>query len=216
MAHQNQFGSVPPPPQGFGAPPTVPVQNFAAPPPPSAHGFAAPPPSNGFAGSVAPPPKAAAVPPPPKASGAGTGSGPVAPPPVAPDAVATTPASAAPTSKYPAGDRSHIPEEALPIYDTLNSLFELIRPTLPVQYAKHGEAVTKRLNILFDHLNNQDLLSADTIVELKEVCSKLEAKDYPGALALHVELATKHSDETGNWYPGVKHLIQMAEALEKR
>ncbi|CAH2355879.1 protein transport protein Sec31p [[Candida] railenensis] len=180
------------------------------PPPPKAGGLVSPP-------IGGPPPMSSIPPPPPKGNSmAPTPSGSIPPPPP-PTSLPTnnsTPPPAAPTkSNYPSGDRSHIPENALPIYTTLNSILEVIMPDLPAQYAKHGEAVVRRLNILFDHLNNGDLLSDEVINELKNLCSALNNKDYKEALALHVKLTTNHSEETSNWHPGVKHLIQMAEAL---
>lgn len=167
------------------------VNAFAGPPPPPPSGHA-----SAHAHTPAPPP------PPPAAAQGSNGFPPVgqsAEPPV--------------KEKYPAGDRSHISEDALPIFTTLSSILDLIMPDLPEQYAKHGDAVSKRLNLLFDHLNNEDLLSAETVESLKEVCNLLENKEYEQALAKNIELATKHSEETGNWHPGVKHLIQMAQAL---
>lgn len=86
-------------------------------------------------------------------------------------------------------------------------------PDLPAQYAKHGEAVVRRLDILFDRLNNAEL-SDEVVQALLEVCEFLAAKDYKLALASHLDLTTKHSEEASNWHPGVKHLIQMAEALQ--
>jgi protein transport protein SEC31 len=87
-----------------------------------------------------------------------------------------------------------------------------VKPNVPERFSKHAEDMEKRLNFLYDHLNNDDLLSEEAISELKKVCSALEAKDYATATQLNVDFATNHSDKTGKWYPGLKRLISMAEA----
>lgn len=57
----------------------------------------------------------------------------------------------------------------------------------------------KRLNILFDHLNNQDLLKEDTIQELANLSQALRSRDFGLAQSIHVELLTNKTDECGNW-----------------
>lgn len=191
-------------------PPTAPPKNPYAPPSnaagPSIQPAGIPTPKMG---GVIPPPPAAAFskppsvtsPPPRPGHSTSTSSVPVAPP-------AT---EVKPT--YPSGDRSHIPESSLPIYTSLGGLLEELKPKIPEKYARHCAAMEKRLNILFDHLNNDDLLSKETVESLKEVCSALEAKDFQKANALNIQIATNHSEETANWHTGVKYLIQMAEVL---
>lgn len=187
----------------------VPPKNPYAPPPSST--TASGPPTPGIqpprmGGVVAPPPPVATTPasrPPPPSIGQ------------------QPPASAPPTSevvteevkKYPPGDRSHIPEISLPIFTSLSRALEDIKPKIPERYAKHGVDMEKRINLLFDHLNNSDLLSDESIVALKEVCTALEARDYATANTLNIQIATNHSEEIGNWHTGVKRLIQMSEAL---
>lgn len=169
-----------------------------------------PPPSGSFGSGTA-----LAPPPPPKTGG-------VVPPPAlsltqpkAREAVNATPVELTPPPtkpKYPSGDRSHISEKSIQIYTSLDSLRQAVKPKIPERFLKHGEDMEKRLNFLFDHLNNDDLLSDEAIAELKKVCSALEAKDYATASQINVDFATHHSDQTGKWYPGLKRLISMAEA----
>lgn len=200
-------GSVAPPPKNPYAPP--PVSNsagLASPgimPPPRA-GIVSPPSFTG-AGGVAPPPMGGIAPPPPL--------GGTAPPPAGAVSAPPPPPAKPVKEKYPAGDRSHIPEESLPVFASLSKLLEDVKPRVPERYLKHAEDMEKRLNLLFDHLNNEDLLSSETVAKLKTVCSALEAKDYASANALNVEIATAHSEEIGNWHTGVKRLINMSEAL---
>jgi len=87
----------------------------------------------------------------------------------------------------------------------------------------------KRLNILFDHLNNEDLLKEDTISSMVGLAQALQARDYEQAQAIHVEVMTNKTEECGNWMVraprlqcdhqtnhniqvGVKRLIGMSRA----
>lgn len=181
-----KFGSVAPPPQPFGATNTVPLQPaFSGVPPPQA--------GSGTAGFPPPPPPPAGVP------------AKIEQPPAKEPEVPAKP-------KHPQGDRSHIPADALPIFNSLTKVVEAIKPNIPEKYARHGTDMEHRLNILFDHLNNEEI-SKPVLELLKQVSSSLEAKDFATASAANVEIATSHSDEIGNWHTGLKRLITMAEAM---
>lgn len=181
-------------PQAPSPSPYAPQQNYGAPAQPPA--FSAPPVASA-------PPRGPAAPP----------KGPAAPP----KGPASTP-SAAPTSaqqpakeKYPAGDRSHIPSDQVGIYEGLNSVYVNSKSGIPEQYTKQFLDAGKRLDILYDHLNNQEL-SAGSIDLLGQISAALQGKDFGNAMNLHLQLMTSHSDETGHWALGVKKLIQFAEA----
>ena len=208
----------PVPPQG-GVAPAPPVQPglgssmpFGPPRPSgsSSHIPMAPPPTS----SYAPPPPAAggSVAPPPPAAG-----GSVAPPP-ATGSVAQPPASVSAheevsKEKYPPGDRSHIPESSQPIYQCLSRLLDGVLAKIPAQYQLHGKDTEKRLNFLFDHLNNSELLSDDTLSSLNTLCGALDAGDFTSAKSLSTEIAVSHPEEIGNWHRGLTRLIQMLEAF---
>lgn len=72
--------------------------------------------------------------------------------------------------------------------------------------------VEKRLNILFDHLNNGDLVKEDTIEQLVELAQELEKRDYERAQALQTDIYTNKTEECGNWMVGVKRLLVMSKA----
>ena len=55
----------------------------------------------------------------------------------------------------------------------------------------------KRLNILFDHLNNEDLLKNDTVASMTELAQAIQAKNFEQAQAIHVELMTNKTEECG-------------------
>lgn len=154
--------------------------------------------------------------PPPQFSQPGFQQG-ISPPPQAPAAVSQyqtpPPKPSKPQPKYPSGDRSHIPESTLPIYQTLSAVFEKVKPRIPEHFSKQVVDTEKRLNILFDHLNNQDSLSESCLALLHQLVSCLESKDYSTALNLQLQLLTEHASEGGNWLVGIKRLIQFAEAV---
>ena len=94
----------------------------------------------------------------------------------------------------------------------MTNVLEAIKPNIPEKYAKHGTDMEQRLNILFDHLNNEEI-SNGVIELLLKVATSLESKDFANATAVNLQIATEHSDEIGNWHTGLKRLITMAEAM---
>jgi hypothetical protein len=57
----------------------------------------------------------------------------------------------------------------------------------------------KRLNILFDHLNNDDLLKPETIQNVLQLAGAIQARDYATAQAIHLDVLTNKTDECGQW-----------------
>jgi protein transport protein SEC31 len=159
-------------------------------------------------------PSTTSVPPPPMgpSSSNHVGSNPPPPPPAVNQQPPAAPAKPEQPT-YPAGDRSHIPEASLPIYESLSRVFNSIKPNIPEKYDKHAQDMEKRLNILFDHLNNQDLLSGGATESLKSVANALEGKDFVTAASLNASIAATYPEEVGHWHTGVKRLITMAEAM---
>ena len=97
------------------------------------------------------------------------------------------------------GDRLHIPSAAKPIFDVLNDEMQRIKPMAPASYRKHVNDAEKRLNILFDHLNNESLLKAETVGDMVELAQAVKAKDYDKAMGIHLDLVTNRTDECANW-----------------
>ncbi|KAI9874737.1 MAG: protein transport protein S31 [Pleopsidium flavum] len=120
--------------------------------------------------------------------------------------------AATPASKYPAGDRSHIPPNAQPIFEILNGDMQRVKSRAPASFKPQVTDTEKRLNILFDHLNNEDLLKPDTVDNMSELAHALQARNYEQAQAIHVDILTNKTDECGNWMVGVKRLIGMSRA----
>ncbi|GME46261.1 Protein transport protein [Neofusicoccum parvum] len=194
-APQPQFGA-PSPAQTPTAPPQGPPQSYARPPPsgpPQGLPRAGPPPGG--------PPRAG---PPPGG--------------IAPDSRPGTsqsnhtPPAAPPKAQYPAGDRSHISETAKPIFEILSSDMARVRARAPQNFMPQVLDTEKRLNILFDHLNNEDLLKPDTVQEMVQLSQHLHNRSYDEAQALFTDLMKTKNDEGSNWMVGVKRLIQMSRA----
>lgn len=97
------------------------------------------------------------------------------------------------------GDRSHIPPNAQPIYELLDHDMKRVKSRAPSSFTPQVNDTEKRLNILFDHLNNEDLLKADTVVSMVELSRAIQARDFEQAQAIHVEIMTNKTDECGHW-----------------
>lgn len=58
----------------------------------------------------------------------------------------------------------------------------------------------KRINILFDHLNNEDLLKPDTVQQMIELSEHVQKREWDRAQALFTSLqAEKGASEGGLW-----------------
>jgi protein transport protein SEC31 len=169
-----------PPPHQYNAPPP---QQYNAPPPQASRPPVGPPPMSG------PPP--AARPPPPAATAAA--------------AVAAAAAAAASTpppqhqARHPAGDRSHIPPHAQHLVETLSQDMARVAAKAPASFAPQVKDTQKRLGLLFDHLNNGELVSEDTVERLVQLAQALAARDYEGAGRMQVEIQRERTEECGQW-----------------
>ena len=103
------------------------------------------------------------------------------------------------TSVPAPGDRSHIPTSALPIYQILDHDMQRVKARAPASFTPQVNDTEKRLNILFDHLNNEELLQPDTVASMVSLAQALEAREYENAQAVHVDIMTHKNDQCGNW-----------------
>ena len=69
----------------------------------------------------------------------------------------------------------------------------------PAAYKAQVNDTRKRIEILFDHLNNEELVKPDTIEQLTKLAQALESKDYPESQRLQVEIQRDKTEECGNW-----------------
>ena len=180
-----QNGSaLPPPPH---ATPRTPSGQYAPTPaaanqyPPSSHGSVSTP-------SVGPPPAAG----PPRANSSVPPAAAMQPPPQA-----TTPTLR--KARHPAGDRSHIPPKAQKLVQVLDADLQRVAARAPETFKPQVNDTRKRLNLLFDHLNNAELVKDDTISQLHNLALALEGKAYDSAQKLQVEIHRDKPEECGNW-----------------
>ncbi|KAG5518360.1 hypothetical protein PMAC_003157 [Pneumocystis sp. 'macacae'] len=115
--------------------------------------------------------------------------------------------------KYPPGDRSCIPLSLKPIFEGLSSEMERVKKYAPSGFTRQIQDTERRLNILFDHLNNGTGLSNDLLDEMKILVNAMLTKDYQVALNVHINLITTKTEECGHWMVGVKRLLEMSRSL---
>ena len=94
-----------------------------------------------------------------------------------------------------------------PIYEILGAELQRVKAKAPAQYKAHVTDTEKRLNILFDHLNNEDLLKPDTIQQMNELASNIQAKQFDEATAIFQDLMTNKNDEGSNWLVSCGDLV---------
>lgn len=196
----SSFTGAPPPPNPYGS--SQPQQHTPsgqyAPqggPQQSAPRSMMPPPQNNFA----PPPQSNAPPPQQQISRPST-------------AQSEQRSSHASARKYPKGDRSHIAPDAQPIYTIFSAEMSRIKARAPAAYADRVKDTEKRLEILYDHLNNEDLLKPDTVAQIAGLASALENRQFDRASEIQLDVHQHKVDECGNWIIGVKRLIQLSKA----
>jgi protein transport protein SEC31 len=64
----------------------------------------------------------------------------------------------------------------------------------------------KKLNVLFDMLNNEEL-SAPVVDQMLLLAQALQSKNYNSAYQIHFELHSTRTNEVSSWMTGVKRLI---------
>lgn len=85
----------------------------------------------------------------------------------------------------------------MPIYDILNTEMQRIRGLAPANYKAQVDAADKRLNLLFDALNSDDI-NAEHLVSLKNFASAMKKRDFDQAQSIHVSLM-KQMEFAGPW-----------------
>ena len=201
-----------PSPAPAPAPGSQPPQHPGMVPPPAA---GRPPPPNPYAPAPAgTPTQSQYAPSPYGAPPAQQGPPPVGPPPGnGPPSAASTPApppaQATPPAKprHPPGDRSHIPPSAQQLVDVFSRDMQRVAGKAPASFAPQVKDTQKRLGLLFDHLNNEELVQPDTIAQLTELANALESKNYPEAQRLQVEIQRDKTEECGNWMVSPRSLV---------
>jgi protein transport protein SEC31 len=102
----------------------------------------------------------------------------------------------------------------MPIFELLTADMERVKARAPPNFSRQVTDTEKRLGILFDHLNNEELLSAETLESMNTLAKALAAKDYVTAHSIQVNLLTNKTSECTQWMTGVKRLIEMSRVAE--
>jgi len=70
----------------------------------------------------------------------------------------------------------------------------------PQAFKPQVDDMEKRINILFDHLNNEDLLKPDTVQTMVVISQCVQSKDWDQAQAMFTEMQrVKGESEGGVW-----------------
>jgi len=67
----------------------------------------------------------------------------------------------------------------------------------PPEYKRQVDDMEKRINILFDHINNEDLLSEETVARLAEMSEAVGRKDWERAEEVFKEIQGGLGPEEG-------------------
>ncbi|OMH85457.1 Protein transport protein sec31 [Zancudomyces culisetae] len=106
------------------------------------------------------------------------------------------------SSKYPPGDRSHIPAQWQSIYSSLNSLLEKMAKFASPTQKRMVDDTVKRTNLLFDLINNDSLAKASTNDNLlslfTQLCNDLNAKNYHNATTVVTDIMSCETYLTPN------------------
>ncbi|KAK4101470.1 WD40 repeat-like protein [Parathielavia hyrcaniae] len=197
------YGQSAPPPSNPYAPAAQPVAppsaQYAAPPPQAARPPTGPPPMAGPPPAAGGPPPAARAPPPPRAAAAPSPSPQLQPQPQQ-------------AGRRPPGDRSNIPPSAQRMVELLSQDMQRVAAKAPATFAPQVKDTQKRLGLLFDHLNNGELVRPDTVETLGRIAEAIAARDYEGASRMQMQILREKSEECGQWMGGLKRLISMSKA----
>ncbi|SNX86898.1 probable Protein transport protein SEC31 [Melanopsichium pennsylvanicum] len=124
----------------------------------------------------------------------------------APPRSATPGARNASQTKYPPGDRSHIPENQRPIQHALQREVVRLRQTAPPAQKRMVDDTERRINLLLDHLNC-GTIDAKTVSGLMQIVAALEARNKQAALNTYLQLVTSSTGDVAAGLVGVKMLI---------
>ncbi|KAI3629369.1 hypothetical protein MIR68_012574 [Amoeboaphelidium protococcarum] len=112
------------------------------------------------------------------------------------------------SGQYPVGDRSHIPPEHRPIFEKLSKALAACKPLASPAQKKILDDTEKRLNSLYDKLNNS-AVGESTVKLLMDYVAAVDAKKWTDALAVQQALLTGHASEGTNWIVGLKRLAEV-------
>jgi protein transport protein SEC31 len=87
----------------------------------------------------------------------------------------------------------------MPVYEILNNEMQRIKSKAPAAYKAQVLDTEKRLSILFDYLNNQEVVKPGTIEEMKALAQAMQARQHDQAQAVLTDIMTTKTDEGSAW-----------------
>ncbi|KAK6500833.1 protein transport protein S31 [Arthrobotrys conoides] len=117
------------------------------------------------------------------------------------------PKAATPKPKHPKGDRSHIPEHARLLFEILSEEMERVTANAPADFKAQVQQLGKRLDIFFDHLNNDDLMSHDVTRQLTDAFVHVRNGNFDEASNSYAAV----QPELGSFGVVHKKLIQLSQ-----
>ncbi|KAJ2371295.1 protein transport protein S31, partial [Coemansia sp. RSA 2607] len=126
---------------------------------------------------------------------------------------AASAAPAKPASKYPEGDRSHLPSEWAGVFSGLNGHLQRAKQFAAPAQKRMVDDADRRLNLLFDLMNCDEVKMKDKLAPVfDQLVQAINSRQFPQALHCQAELMTMNSDITTHLV-GVKHLINVLKTL---
>lgn len=69
----------------------------------------------------------------------------------------------------------------------------------PASFAPQVKDTQKRLGLLFDHLNNGELVKPETTDQLAQLAGALASKEYEVAAKIQLDIQRDKTEECGQW-----------------
>lgn len=83
--------------------------------------------------------------------------------------------------------------------ELLSQDMQRVASKAPATFAPQVKDTQKRLNLLFDHLNNGELVRPDTVEQLSTIAEAIAGKNYELASKLQTEILRDKTEECGQW-----------------
>jgi protein transport protein SEC31 len=83
--------------------------------------------------------------------------------------------------------------------ELLSQDMQRVASKAPATFAPQVKDTQKRLGLLFDHLNNGELVRPDTVEQLTVAAEAIAARDYEVAAKVQMEIFREKVEECGQW-----------------
>lgn len=74
-----------------------------------------------------------------------------------------------------------------------------VKSKAPPSFTPQVLDTEKRINILFDHLNNVNVVTPDTVGQLAELAQALQGRNYDHAAGIITDIMKVKNDQGSNW-----------------